>query len=452
MRPTVYVALFGWPILVLIIFTLLRPRRAVIVSLILGWLFLPVASLKIPGLPEYGKMTATCLGTLLGIVIFDVRRLIAFRPSWMDLPIAVYCLSPFVSSITNDLGAYDGLTAVYFQVLDWGLPYLFGRLYCSNLRSMRVLALGIFLGGLLYIPFCLFEIRMSPQLHTWLYGYHQHSFLQTLRFGGWRPTVFMHHGIMVGLWMAMACLAGLWLWIAGGLRTLFRIPVWWFLGPLLLTTVLCKALGGLVLLLVGLAVLMSMRWGAPRTGILILALFAPIYFAIRIPRIWSGSELTDASALLSTERASSLRFRLMNEDMLLERASLRPVFGWGRWGRARVHDDMGRDISITDGLWIIVIGDRGLTGLFSMVGMFLVPLAGLWRAIRPAAWKHRLVAPAAAMCVMGLLFFVDNIFNDMNHPVYTMAIGGLACFSARVLRRPRPVPAPTEKAEWVPQS
>ena len=341
---------------------------------------------------------------------------------------------------------------MFYQVLDWGLPYLFGRLYFSNLRSMWVLAVGIFLGGLVYVPFCLFEIRMSPQLHTWFYGFHQHSFNQSFRFGGWRPTVFMHHGIMVGLWMAMASLSGIWLWMTGGLRTLFRVRLPWFLVPLLLTTVLCKALGGLMLLVVGLGVLISMRKGAPRAAILVLALFAPLYCAIRIPRIWSGSELTDVSALISTERASSLKFRLMNEDMLLERASLRPTFGWARWGRARVRDDMGRDISITDGMWIIAFGNQGLVGLVAILGVFMVPVVGLWKAVRPAAWKHRLVAPSAAMCVLGLLFLVDSIFNDMNNPVYTMAIGGLSCLSARVARKPRPAPAPTEKAEWVPQS
>jgi hypothetical protein len=452
MRPTVYVALFGWPLLSLVLFSLLRPRRAVLASMILGWLFLPIASLKIAGIPEYSKIAATCLGTLLGILVFDFRRLLAFRPHWADLPMAIWCVSPFASSIANDLGAYDGLTAVYSQTLDWGLPYLFGRLYFSNLRSMGLLALGIFLGGVLYVPFCLFEIRMSPQLHTWVYGFHQHSFGQSYRFGGWRPTVFMHHGIMVGLWMAMASLSGLWLWLNGGLRSLFRIPLPWILAPLLITTVLCKALGGLVLLFVGLMVLMVMRWGAPRTAILVLALFAPLYCAVRIPRVWSGSELTDVSTLVSAERASSLKFRMMNEDMLVERASVRPLLGWARWGRARVRDDMGRDISVTDGLWIIAFGNQGLVGLGAMLAAFLVPVAGLWRAIRPAAWKHRLVAPAAAMCVMTLCFFVDNIFNDMNQPVYIMAMGGLCCLSARVVRKPRPDPTPSEKAQWAPQS
>ena len=34
----------------------------------------------------------------------------------------------------------------------------------------------------------------------------------------------------------------------------------------------------------------------------------------------------------------------------------RPVFGWGGWGRSRLHDDQGRDVSVTDGLCIISAG------------------------------------------------------------------------------------------------
>ena len=123
MRATVYVALFGWPLLTLVLFSLLRPRRAVVASMILGWLFLPVASVKFSaGLPEYNKIAATCLGTFLGILIFDLRRLLSFRPRLADLPMALWCLSPFASSVTNDLGIYDGATAVYFQTVEWGLP------------------------------------------------------------------------------------------------------------------------------------------------------------------------------------------------------------------------------------------------------------------------------------------------------------------------------------------
>ena len=451
MKPTVQIALYAWPLLALALFFFLRPRRAVLASIILGWLFLPIASIKLaPGIPEYSKTAATCLAALLGVAIFDLPRLLSFRPRWIDLPMALWCLCPMASSLSNDLGAFDGASAIFRKTLTWGVPYLLGRLYFRNLACVTELAAAIFLGGLLYMPFCLFEIRMSPQLHTWVYGFHQHEFGQSFRFGGWRPTVFMEHGLMVGMWMAMASLCGIWLWASGAMRTLFRVPMPWFLGPLLITTLLCKSLGALVLLMTGLGVLWASRARPSRAYVLVLALLAPLYLALRVPKIWTGRELTEASALVSQDRSSSLRFRITNEDMLVDRALRRPVFGWGGWGRARVRDYSGKDISVTDGLWIIALGDEGLVGLCGMVVVFLAPLWGLFRVLPVRAWSDPRAAPSLAMCVLVLLYFLDCILNNMNHPAYAMAIGGLTCLEIGRLKRSAKAPASAPAVTPVP--
>ncbi|RPH46890.1 MAG: O-antigen ligase domain-containing protein, partial [Planctomycetota bacterium] len=427
MKPTVLLALFGWPIVSLFFYSVLHPRRALLASVLLGWMFLPVASYKFAsGIPEYTKVTATVLGPLLGLVFFDLKRLETLRPSWADLPMVVWCLVPLAASVSNGLGPYDGFSGIYYKTIMWGIPYLFGRLYCSTLIGIRDLAMAIFVGGLVYIPFCLFEIKMSPQLHSWVYGYHQHQFGQSIRFGGWRPTVFMEHGLMVGMWMAMATLSGVWLWSTRALRSFFRVPMIWLLLALFGTTVLCKSLGALFLLMVGFGVLLAMRIRAARIPILVaLALTAPLYFVLRIPNVWTGEELTNAATIVSLERSDSLKFRLANEELLMKRASMRPVFGWGGWGRARVRDEMGRDISVTDGLWIIVLGNEGLVGLSAMTAFFLFPLFGLLRSCPPLAWRHPLISPAVAMTVVVLLFFIDCIFNAMFHPAYAIAAGGL---------------------------
>jgi hypothetical protein len=99
-----------------------------------------------------------------------------------------------------------------------------GRIYLSSLLGMYELAVAVFLGGPDYMPLCLLEVRLSPQLHTWIFGYHQHSFGQSLRFGGFRPVVFMDHGLMVGLWMTMATLAGFWLWRSRSPEVAFPDP------------------------------------------------------------------------------------------------------------------------------------------------------------------------------------------------------------------------------------
>ena len=175
------IALYGWIVIVLMMFSILPSRRAVIASFLGAWLFLPEAQIPFPGLPDLTKVTATSFGVLLGALIFDSGRLMRFRPSWVDIPIVAWCLSPLAASITNGLGVYDGLSASLDQIAAWGVPYLMGRLYLTDLASLRDLAIGILIGGLIYVPLCLIEIRLSPQLHRWVYGARGFDFSQTYR-------------------------------------------------------------------------------------------------------------------------------------------------------------------------------------------------------------------------------------------------------------------------------
>jgi hypothetical protein len=91
--------------------------------------------------------------------------------------------------------------------------------------------------------------------------------------------------------------------------------------------------------------------------------------------MWDGGEVvTFIAEHVSEERAESLQFRLDNEDILADRALQNPLFGWATWGKARVYDEEGRDISVTDGLWIIALGNHGLVGLVSMTLAVLMPV------------------------------------------------------------------------------
>ena len=51
------------------------------------------------------------------------------------------------------------------------------------------IAVGIFIGGLVYAPLCLIEMRLSPQLHRWIYGYMANAFAHSVRGEGYKPTV-----------------------------------------------------------------------------------------------------------------------------------------------------------------------------------------------------------------------------------------------------------------------
>ena len=426
MSFTVYIVMFGWIPTVLLLFVNFPPRQAVIVSFIASWLFLPVVSFPLPGLPDYTKTSATTMGVLLGVVFFDARRLLAVRPRWFDLPILIWCLCPLASSLANGLGPYDGFSCALSQTISWGLPYLIGRLYLDDLNGMRALAVGLVVGGLIYAPLCLWEIRMSPQLHRVVYGFEASSFGMTIRFDGYRPMVFMAHGLELGMWMTAASLAGVWLWSSGALKRFRGVPFGRLLLGLLVTTVLCKSTGSLVLLVVGVLLREAIKWTKLSLPVWLLIAVAPFYEVSRATGLWSGRELVGISqSAIDGDRAGSLDFRMNNENMLSAKAMRRPLFGWGGWGRARVYNEEGKDISITDGYWIIVLGNTGLVGLAALTTMVLLPLALLTIRYAVRSWTTPEVAPAAVLAVLLGLYMIDNLSNAMYNPIYILAIGGL---------------------------
>ncbi|WP_406696203.1 tetratricopeptide repeat protein [Singulisphaera sp. Ch08] len=432
MSVVVPLIMLAWIPVVLALFGRVGPMRAALIAPIAAWLFLPVVGFPLMGLPDYTKTTSTTMGLLLGMLIFDSARLLGLRPHWIDLPMLAWCLCPFASSVSNGLGVYDGLSGSVDQCMTWGLPYLVGKSYFGDLDGLRQLATGIIVGGLVYIPLCLWEIRMSPQLHATVYGFNPHSFAQTMRYGGYRPQVFMQHGLEVGMWMAAASLAGFWLWATGTIRRVWGVGFGHYLLALTMTTILCKSTGTLVLLAAGVAIFIAIKWSKSRIPVLILLAITPLYSYTRATGLWSGSELVSLSrATVGVDREQSLQFRLDNENMLISKALQRPLFGWGGWGRARVYDEQGRDISITDGLWIIALGNHGFVGLVSINMFMLMPLALLLWRYPVCRWLEPNVAPTAVLAVLIALYSIDCLMNGMINPIYTMVIGGLTALGNR---------------------
>lgn len=164
--------MFAWIPIVFYLFSRFPPKRAVVISFVTAWLYLPQAALSLPGLPEYSKTTATSYGILLATFVFDSDRLQSFRFGWLDVPMLIWCVCTVPTSLDNGLGLYDGMTGMLNQSVVWGIPYFLGRIYLSDLSGLRQLAMGIFVGGLTYMPLCLLEARISPQLHRIVYGGH----------------------------------------------------------------------------------------------------------------------------------------------------------------------------------------------------------------------------------------------------------------------------------------
>lgn len=441
--------LFAWVPLVLFLFWSMRDRRdTIIVAYLAGLLLLPLASYKMsPGIPLIQKTLVANVGVLLGILVFDSGRFHLLKPKWIDLPAAMFCLVPFASSISNGLGAHDGLSALVEAVTTWGIPYLVGRLYFADLPGLRKLALGTLVAGVLYLPPILLESRLAPQLHSWIFGIPGRASWETVDFMGplrWKPAVFMDSALALTMFMTSATLCGYGLWSQGGLRRLWGVGARWWLLAALIGTLLGKTLGGITLLIAGVLSLWAMQRMRTPLLLLFLAGVSPLYISGRASGAWSGRELTAFIAEnLSERRAGSLETRLTNEDMLLERALQRPFLGWSKWGRARIYNaDQERDVSLTDGLWIILLGNQGLIGLVSYTLLLLLPPLLLLRRLPAAVWLHPAFAPAAIFATLVLLHAIDNLENAMFNPIFVLASGGLAGMAAACrARRGRVLPA-----------
>ena len=137
------IVIFGWIPVVLLAFGVFPPRKVVICAYLFGWLFLPFHSYPLPMFPDFTKMSATTCGVMLGVMAFDFPRIAGFRLRWFDLPLVVFCITPFFSSITNELGVFDGASVVVNQIVTWGLPYFVGRMYFNDAAEIRELAIAV---------------------------------------------------------------------------------------------------------------------------------------------------------------------------------------------------------------------------------------------------------------------------------------------------------------------
>ncbi|NEO32244.1 MAG: O-antigen ligase domain-containing protein [Symploca sp. SIO3C6] len=437
MSPQAQLVMIAWLPVVLYLFRIFPAQRAVVISFIVAWLFLPqLAGFSFPGIPDYERMSATCYSILLATFIFDVQRFTSYKLGWLDLPMLIWCICPFASSITNGLGVYDGLSQTLAQTVAYGIPYFLGRIYLNNLTGLRHLVIAMFIGGLIYAPLCWIEVRMSPQIHRWVYGYlDARKFAQTIRYGGYRPTVFMQHGLSVGMWMATATLIGIWLWRAGVIKQVWGISMRWLVAVLLITVVLVKSTGAIILLLLGIMIMFTAKWFRTSFLQLLLIIGVSSYLYMGATGVFSSERIAQVVSGLATVvdqgRANSVGFRMHNEEMLSEKARQRMMFGWGGWGRNRIYVENWNgdlvDISITDSLWIISFGINGAVGLIAIFGSSLLPaFSFFWLRYPASSWFKPKVAPAAVLSVIITLYMVDCTLNDQPNPVFTLASGGIA--------------------------
>ncbi|HEB90437.1 MAG TPA: hypothetical protein ENI85_12770 [Deltaproteobacteria bacterium] len=385
-------ALAFWVVVPLILFYMLRPHLAAILTLLSATLFLPVgAGFNLPVLPTMGKEEIASLACMLCAMGFAGDRLVRARPlRGPELLLVLLSLGTILSVLNNQDRLYYGpvvvpgieitgfVSDILEDLLRWGFPFFIGRaLFVRSEHLKDLLAVFIF-AGLVYSLLILFEIRMSPQLHRWTYGYHQHGFSQTIRSdGSYRPMVYMRHGLHVALFIFL-CMTAAWTFF----RTRYRLPLIPFVpkglvaGYLSVILVMEKSLGAV---LYGLVVAPLVIFTSTRIQILAavaIAMLCLSYPALRLFRLIPVESVVEfAETEFGHDRAHSLAGRLRTEDQMMQRIQERPLFGWASSGRPMVRSEVsGRTKTVYDGVWVILLVKGGIVRFLCIFGLLLAPV------------------------------------------------------------------------------
>ena len=455
--PLATMMLVLWPVVVLALFSRMSRTSALIWSLLAGYLILPpVVAIDLPVVPALDKNGVAAIAAGLALLLRGVGRDGAPRMGGvLRLLIALTICSPLLTALTNHEPLVDGVSVRPGQTMSEGvagailagisiLPFILGFRVLSEAASARSLLMALCAAMLVYSLPMLVEIRLSPQLNVWIYGFFPHEFQQTIRYGGFRPVVFLEHP----LWVALMTLTGL--VAAVTLRRTARAEGGrssvWAAASLYLAVMLVLVKSAGVLLLAAFA-LPAMWWLRPRM-IVRAACFAGILVCL-YPLARGVLPLDSVVATVeavSPERAQSLLYRLDNEDLLLARALEKPFFGWGQWGRQLVVDpDTGRYLTVADGQWIIALGRGGIVQLTAEFGLLLAGAVMLARQM-PRSAPREVAVPIAGLALLLALNMIDLLPNATLTPITWLIAGTVAGNAARLRTQPAQQSTPARRA------
>lgn len=432
-----YLALALWPLVVVVLFRRLSLERALIWSILGGYLLLPpVAAIDLPAVPSLDKMSIPALSAYL-VVVFLLRVPVPLIPQSRigQVLLAVFVFAPFGTILTNPeaiavaqhhalpgLRLYDAISIIALQAFVI-LTFALARSLLATAAALREILIALVVAGMAYSLPMLVEIRLSPQINVWIYGFFQHSFEQMVRQGGFRPIVFLQHGLWVAFFAMTAVLAAVSLVRSADDSSRGRLmfaAIWLFA-----VLVLCKSIGALVY---GLALVPLVFFAGQRVLFhlaVLMAILALSYPVLRSAGHIPTEDLIRIATGFSPDRAQSLEYRFTNEAALLDHAFRKPWFGWGGYERNLLHDPFtGRVATIADGRWVIVLGMFGWAGYIGEFGLLALPLFLLWWERRARA-AVRLAAPLGALAVIHGVNMVDMLPNATLTPLTWLIAGAL---------------------------
>lgn len=453
-----YAMLYIWPLVMIVLFRTMTPDRALIWSFLGAFLLLPTGVfINLPFVPRLDKFTIPSLTALI-LCLTMVNQRIRFLPSSIIASVFMigFVLSPFATFLTNREPIIDGVVFLpglsvrdaisfsmrYAIVL---IPFILAFNLLATPQARRNFLNAYVIAGLIYSIPTLLEVRLAPQFSYWVYGFFPQLFAQQIRFGGFRPAVFMGHGLTLAFFTMLTVLSAAILWRGSNAKTrhFYGIAMLY----LLVVLILCKSVGAILFAVLFLPIILFAGLKTRSWAIMICSVLVLTYPVLRSTDIIPTETLVGYAGLIQDERAQSLEFRFENETILLEHAALKPFFGWGFWDRNRLWDpETGRGLTVTDGYWVAIIGVLGWTGYICIFGLLTLPLFRLWRRRRKLKKTDDdyIIYGAALLLAVNLLELLPNsLINTMTW----LAAGLLLASSLQTSKVESAEPAPDDSTD-----
>jgi len=423
-----YCMIIMWPFIAIIIYKKTDTVTATFWTIVGGYMFLPVkAAIDLPLIPAIGKDEISAIAALIGCYFIKKERIQFLGNTKLQKRlISLLLIIPFINVFFNiepmfngarwmpGLSLYDATSQVLAQYFEL-LPFIIGISIIKNHDDLSKLSRLLVIAGLVYSVFILIEIRLSPQLHKWTYGFFPHSFKQQVRFGGFRSVVFMGHGLLVSLFcFVCVCCAAIQLKIGLPKDKTRNIVI---LCYLLAVLVLSKSVGAVILALGVICCVMylpskAQLWSAKSIVILFL-----IYPTLAIFSMVPYEAIVSLISDYSVDKAQSIEFRFTHEIRLIEHAYEKIIIGWGSWARNRL------DGSVSDGYWLIILGQYGAIYFFSLFFLFVYPIfSGKLNAMQQ---QDKFVFIGFSLIIAGVSF--DQLLNSsLQHSWLWFIAGAIA--------------------------
>jgi len=429
-----------------------QPRaRAVAVGVVFAALFFPEGVVfSLPVKPDLDKHKLVPLLLLIGLLVSRQPKDVAPKTNHLALCAGILFVGSIGSVLNNmypiPIGAGMALPALnltnvltkFLEVTFYYIvPFQLGRIAFATPENIATLLRWIAIFGVLYTPFMITEMVAGPEMNVWVYGYHQHDPAQAMRDGGFRPMVFMAHGLAVSLFIATGIFSSVILGQIG--QKILGLPAYLVAVYLGIVLSLCNSTGALIY---GVLVPPLLLFASPRLisklaswiGILIVSI--PLLRAVEIIRIWDIIRFVEK---FSPARAQSLAFRFSSEEMFLEKWTHQPWFGYGGNARGFVYDEFGRGLTIPDSTWILLISEYGL---FGFAGFFFLLLGPVWfaRKVIVQAQDKQFQILFSGMVMILLIITFELTINGL-FTIFPLLFAGAVLGSCENFRQAQPNPS-----------